>query len=84
MSRTDFARTFRQPLLYAAAAVKLALVPALAVLLLLPFGLPPLIFSTCVILAATPTAGATGMFAQRFGQDTAAAAQLITLSTLSP
>ncbi len=79
---TDLVATFTQRRLYLASAVKLILIPGLLMLALLPLRLDPLLYCTCVILAATPVAGATGIFAQRFGQDTATAAQLITLSTI--
>ncbi|MEG0765250.1 MAG: AEC family transporter [Pseudoflavonifractor sp.] len=82
MATADFVATFTQPKLYSAAAGKLLLLPALIMVLLLPFHLDPLLYCTCVILAATPTAGVTSIFAQRFGQDTATAAQLVTLCTL--
>jgi predicted permease len=41
-----------------------------------------MLYGVCVLLAATPTAGATSIFAQKFERDTATAAQLVTLSTL--
>lgn len=82
MAGADFAATFTQPKLYLATGVKLILIPAVMLAILLPMGLPPLLFSAGVILAATPVADATGIFAQRFDKDTATAAQLITLSTL--
>ena len=82
MAQADWASTFRQRRLYGAAAVKLLLLPALTALLLLPFHLDPTMYSTLVILAATPTAGLTAMFAQRFERCPGAAAQLVTLSTL--
>ena len=82
MAGANLVATFTQPKLYLVAALKLVAIPALVMLLLLPFSLSPLLYCTCVVLAATPTAGITGIFAQKFGQDTALAAQLITLSTL--
>lgn len=82
MAGANLVATFTQPRLYLAGAVKLILLPALVAVLLLPFGLSPLLYCTCVVLAATPTAGTTGIFAQKFGRDTSAAAQLITLTTL--
>lgn len=82
MAQADFASTFRKPALYAASALKLLVIPALFTLLLIPLHPDPLMYVTLVILSAAPTAGTTGIFAQRFGRDTATAAQLITLSTL--
>lgn len=82
MAGANLVATFTQPKLYLAAALKLLVIPALVAVMLLPFGLSPLLYCTCVVLAATPTAGITGIFAQKFGRDTATAAQLITLTTL--
>lgn len=82
MAQADWTATFRQRGLYGAAAVKLIAVPALTALLLAPLNLDPILYSTLVILAATPTAGMTAMLAQRFGRCPGAAAQLVTLSTL--
>lgn len=82
MAGADLAATFTQKKLYLASGVKLLLLPALMAVILLPFRLSPLLFCTCVVLAATPVGGTTGIFAQRFEKDTATAAQLITLSTL--
>ena len=82
MSRADLLSTFRGKELYAASAVKLLLMPAVTALLLLRLHLDPLFYSATVILAAAPTAGITSMFAERFGRDSARAAQLVSLSTL--
>lgn len=82
MSRADLLSTFREKELYAASAVKLLLMPAVTALLLLRLHLDPLFYSATVILAAAPTAGITSMFAERFGRDSARAAQLVSLSTL--
>ncbi len=78
----DLAATFTQRRLYAASAIKLVAIPAALMLVLLPLRLDPMLYCATVILTATPAAGATGIFAQRFGQDTTTAAQYITLSTL--
>ena len=49
---------------------------------LLPLRLDPMLYCANIILCAVPVAGATGMLAQRFEQDTAVAAQMVTLTTL--
>lgn len=82
MAYSDFSQTFRRPDLYAAAAVRLIAAPLVTALVLLPFHLTPLLYSTCVILAGAPAAGSTSIFSQKFGRDTATAAQAVTLSTL--
>lgn len=82
IAMADLAATFTQKRLYLASAVKLIVIPGLLMLVLLPLGLDPLLYCTMVILTATPVAGATSIFAQRFDRDTATAAQFITLSTI--
>lgn len=82
MAGAEFGRTFRQGSLYAASAIRLVAAPLVVALALLPLRLTPLLYCTCVVLAAAPVAGTTGIFAQRFGRDTSTAAQFITLSTL--
>ena len=82
MARTNLGSTFRRVELYQASAVKLVLIPLLTALLLVPLHLDPLFYCTAVILSAAPSAGATAMFAERFGRDPAIAAQLVSLSTL--
>lgn len=82
MAGADLPATFQRLDLWLASGMKLILLPALTMVLLLPFRLPPLTYQTLVILSACPTAGITGIFAQRFDRDPASAAQLITLSTL--
>lgn len=82
MAFSDFSQTFRRRELYAASALRLIAAPLLTALALLPFHLDPLLYSTSVILAGAPAAGVTSIFSQKFGRDTAAAAQAVTLSTL--
>lgn len=82
MAHANLPATFTQPKLYLVSALKLVVIPALVAVMLLPFGLDPLLYRTCVVLSATPAAGVTGIFAQKFGRDTSTAAQLITLTTL--
>lgn len=82
MAGADLKVSFTSRKLYGAAAVRLLLAPLIAMAALLPFRLEPMAYCACVILCAVPTAGATGMFAQRFQRDTAVAAQLVTLTTL--
>ena len=82
MAGADLKRSFTSRKLYGAAAVRLLVAPLIALVVLLPFHLDPMAYCACVVLCAVPTAGATGMFAQRFERDTAVAAQLVTLTTL--
>lgn len=82
MAGADLAATFRSPQLYSAALAKLAVIPLATALILLPLGLDAAMYTTMVILAATPTAGYTSIFAQQYRRDTPAAARLVTLTTL--
>lgn len=82
MASVDLAAILRQGKLFLASAIRLVAMPLFTALVLLPFHLDPLLYCTMVILSGAPSAGLTSMFAQRFGQDTAAAAQLVSLSTL--
>mgnify|MGYP005759530885 FL=1 len=82
LAAADLGGAFRQPVLYLASFLKLILVPGLTALVLLPFGLPAGLYCALVLLAATPVAGTTSIFAQQFGRDTVPGVQVITLSTL--
>lgn len=82
MAWADLKATFRDGRLYAAAACKLIALPVFTALVLLPFRLDPLLYSSLVILAATPTGGTASMFAQQFGRDAVCGAQVITITTL--
>lgn len=81
MASVDLPATLRQVRLYTVSIMRLVIMPIFAALVLLPFHLSSLLYCTMVIMAGTPAAGTTSMFAQRFGQDTASAAQLVSLST---
>ena len=82
MAHTDLPAVFREKRLYAASAVKLAVLPVLTALALLPFRLDGVIFTALVILSGCPTAGVTSLFSQNMGKDAGLAARQITLSTL--
>lgn len=82
MAGANLPAVFSTPKLYLVSAVKLLGVPLLTALVLLPFRLDPMVYVASVILAGCPTAGATSLFAQSMGRDTALAARQITLSTL--
>jgi len=82
MAGSDLAAVFRDRRLYAVSALKLAVLPALTMLVLLPFRLDSIIYLTLVILSGCPTAGVTSMFAQMMEKDTVCAARQVTLSTL--
>lgn len=82
MAGSDLAAIFKLKKLYVSAAIKLVAMPLLTMLVLLPFHLDSIVFMTLVILSGCPTAGATSLFSQMLGKDTALAARLVTLSTM--
>lgn len=84
MARADLKSTFTNARLYLISASKLLLAPVVVILIMLPFraALDPEQFCALTILSAAPCAGMTSIFAQRYGRDTATAAQSVSLSTL--
>lgn len=82
MAAADWGAVFRNRSILASALVKLALMPLLTALLLLPLRPEPGLYRAAVLLAGVPTASITAMFAQRYGQDVSTSAQLVTVSTL--
>lgn len=68
--------------LYTASVYRLILSPLIPLVLLIPFRLDPMLYCALVVMCAVPVGGATGMLAQRFGRDTAVAAELVSFSTL--
>ncbi len=82
LSRADLGKIFSQPIFYVASAVKQILVPVITALVLLPFGLDKTFYIAIVILFATPAAGFTSIFAERYGRNVGYAAQFVSLSTL--
>lgn len=82
MAAVDLRSVITDRRLYAVSAVKLLGLPALVMLVLLPFGLDPVIYTAVVILAACPTAGATSLLCQMAGKDTSLGARLVTLTTI--
>ena len=69
---------------YAAAAVKLIVLPLMtaAILLLLPIRFEFNFFVAIVILSGAPCAGITSMMAEKYGKDAERSAQLVSLSNL--
>lgn len=82
MAEADLKAILTDLRLYAAGACRLLGIPVLTALVLLPFRPDPMLYSVLIILAATPTAGVTVMFAQQFDKDAVCAAKLVTGTTL--
>ena len=82
MAAADWRTVFRSPAILLACVLKLAAMPLLTALILYPLHPELELYCTLVLLAGVPTASVTAMFAQRYGQDVATSAQLVTVSTL--
>lgn len=82
MAAVDLPSLFRDRRVYGVTAVKLLLIPAVTMLVLLPFGLDRVTYTAAVILSGCPVAGTASLFCQLTGKDTGLAARFITLSTL--
>ena len=82
MAAVNLPELFRDAKLFLVSTIKLLLIPAVAMVVLLPFRLDPVIYTAVVILSACPTAGATSLMCQMAGKDTSLAARLVTLSTI--
>jgi len=82
MADADIGKLFKMYNLYAVGVLKLIIFPAITALVLLPLKLPPIVYCTVVILCATPSAGVTAMFAQRFERDEITGASAVSLTTL--
>lgn len=86
MADADILKVLRIKELYAASAAKLIAFPLGSLLVLFVMGLfvevPPLVFSSVVILSATSCAGVTAMFAEQYNRDAVTGARLVTLTTL--
>ncbi|WP_209346494.1 AEC family transporter [Flavonifractor sp. AGMB03687] len=82
MASADWKAVFRNRSILAAALLKLIAMPLLTALVLYPIHPEPDLYCTLVLLVAVPTASITAMFAQRYNQDVATSAQLVTFTTL--
>jgi len=82
MAAVNLPELLRDVRLFGVAAVKLLLLPALFMVLLLPFGLDPTIYTAVIILAGCPTAGASSLMSQMAGKDPSYAARLVTFTTV--
>ncbi|MCL2059470.1 MAG: AEC family transporter [Oscillospiraceae bacterium] len=82
MAFSDYTKLFKSKVLYGACAVRLVAFPALAALIMLPLRSMPHVYFALATLCATPAAGLTSGFSERYSRDVPTAAQLVTLSTL--
>ena len=82
MAAVNLPELLREGRLLGVAAVKLLLLPAFTMLVLLPLGLDPVIYTAVVILSGCPSAGASSIMCQMAGKDASYAARLVTLTTI--
>ena len=82
MAQADWQAIFRNRSILLACLLKLVAMPLLTALVLYPLHPEPDLYCALVLLAGVPTASITAMFAQRYGQDVATSAQMVTLTTL--
>ncbi len=82
MAAVNLLQLLREVRLLGVAAVKLLLLPAITMVVLLPLGLDPMIYTAVVILSGCPAAGASSLMCQMTGKDASYAARLVTLTTM--
>lgn len=82
LSQVELKQAFCNRTYYLACAVRLLLVPTVAVGLLYLVGVRGALLSSMAIAACTPVAAAVSMFAEKHGQDTEAASDIVALSTV--
>ncbi len=82
ISRVSLKELFIDIDLYLLAAVKLAAVPVIIFLLLLPFHFDKAVATTVLLLSAAPSGANTAMFAAQFGSDAKLASKAVALTTL--
>ena len=82
LSRANIAGIFTQLKLYKVTALRNVIFPVIIAFALLLFGFDRITYIALVILLGTPSAGFTSILSERFGRNTALAAQLVSLSTI--
>ncbi|MBQ7144488.1 MAG: AEC family transporter [Oscillospiraceae bacterium] len=81
MASVDLKSLFGDWRLFTVSATKLLIMPAIALLLLMPLDLPDMTVRATVILMGCPVAGVTSLFCQSYGEDKTLGARLVTVST---
>ncbi len=82
ISKTDLLAAFKDKRIYSVAAVRLLLVPAVVFVLLSLFVRDRAVFTACIVPSSAPVAGATTLFATKFGGDAELASKLMAVTTL--
>lgn len=81
LSHADFRHTFADRRAWISLALRLAVIPLLAVALCWAMRVDSAVALVAVIAASTPPAALLSMFAQKFGQDTRLAASMVSVFT---
>ncbi len=82
LSKVDFGKALRQPVYFAACAVRLLVAPAITIALLYLFGIRGVLLTSMAIAVSAPVAASVPMFATRYEQDTETAVNMVALSTV--
>ena len=82
LSRADFKKAFSDAGVYISMALRLIVVPVLAIFAMAPFGLNSKMVIAFVIACAAPTAATTTMFSAKFNRDTELSVSVVAASTL--
>lgn len=82
MAAVNLPELLHEVRLLGATAMKLLVLPAITMVVLLPFRLDPVIYTAVVILSGCPAAGASSLMCQMAGKDASYAARLVTLTTM--
>ncbi len=82
LSKVELGKALRNKSYYAVCALRLLIVPAVAIGVLYLVGIRGTMLCSMAIAASAPIAAAVSMFADRFGQDTESAVNLVALSTV--
>ena len=82
LSKVNLGRALRNKSYYVACAIRLLIVPALAIGVLYLVGIRGTMLCSMAIASSAPVAAAVSMFADKFGQDTETAVNMVALSTV--
>lgn len=82
ISRTNLLDAFRDKRIYSVAVLRLLLVPAIVFGILCLLVKDRAIFIACLVPSSAPVAGATTLFATKFGGDAELASKLMAITTL--
>jgi predicted permease len=82
ISRVELKELFTDIELYKLSVLRLLFVPAVAFVVLLPFGLDKTAATTVLLLTAAPTGANAAMFAAQFGADTKLGSKAVALTSI--